>query len=80
MPSWFAMHSRNEIESARYIVHYRAFQDYDTCLKPIQKSCAAGVTKVYEIENEWHRIIEIARYLCIEGLQGTKGAKQSLLL
>ncbi len=52
-----------------------AFYAYDDCMQPIKGMCPQGVDAVYETENEWHRIVKIAAYLCRDGLQGVLTAR-----
>lgn len=46
------------------------YADYEECLEPIQTACPEGVHRVYQVENEWHRMVDIAKYLCNHALQG----------
>ena len=49
---------------------YRKYNEYDECMQPLLAQCGEGVTKVYETENEWHREVAMARYICANTLQG----------
>ena len=39
-------------------------------MKPVVRSCPEGVRKVYEAENEWHRLVDTAKYQCNNALPG----------
>ena len=39
-------------------------------MSKIEASCPQGVGRVYETENEWHRSVNLAKYLCKQALPG----------
>ena len=54
-------------------VHFAIFSgyfDYEECMQPIVRTCPEGVRRVYEVENEWHKLVEIANYQCNSALTG----------
>lgn len=39
-------------------------------MRPLRKLCPEGEDAVYETENEWHRTVSMASYLCLKGNKG----------
>ena len=39
-------------------------------MSPLQASCPQGVEAVYAVENEWHKSVRIADYICNSALEG----------
>ena len=55
-----------------YDDNFSGYYEYESCMSKIEASCPHGVRQVYETENEWHRSVNLAKYLCKQALPGSQ--------
>ena len=63
----------SKLDEQVHFAIFRGYFDYEECMQPIVRTCPEGVHRVYEVENEWHKLVEIANYQCNSALTGRVG-------
>ena len=67
----------SKLDEQVHFAIFRGYFDYEKCMQPILRTCPEGVHRVYEVENEWHKLVEIANYQCNSALTGRVGNNAS---